>query len=224
MLGTPLGPSYDGTMRSPIRFLIAFAAAGLTGCGCPFGDDAPKPNTLSALRSSASSARLAERIENLPGLENVGLVAPGIYRGAEPAEEGFGSLKKLGVKTIVNLRHFHHANEEEACRKLGIENIWIALATSEAPSDDDVRKFLSIVTDPAKQPVYFHCMRGKDRTGTMCAAYRMAVEGWPLEDALREMDAFGFSPIWRSLRNYVKGFPERKASIWPKTAPVEATH
>lgn len=40
---------------------------------------------------------------------------------------------------------------------------------------------------------------GSDRTGTMCALYRIAVQGWSKEDAIREMTAggFGFHRIMR---------------------------
>ena len=72
-----------------------------------------------------------------------------------------------------------------------------------------MKRFLEIVTDPARQPLYFHCWRGKDRTGAMCAAYRIHVEGWTLEDARREMQEFGFYPGWRDLWNWVARFSER---------------
>ncbi len=37
-------------------------------------------------------ARISERIFGLPGLSNVGRVAPGIYRGAQPDNEGYLTL------------------------------------------------------------------------------------------------------------------------------------
>ena len=90
------------------------------------------------------------------------------------------------------------------------------LESSDAPSDDDVRRFLALATDPARRPLYFHCWRGKDRTGAMCAAYRMAVEGWPLEAALREMEAYGFYRGWKDLLGFVEGFPARRDALWPE--------
>ena len=41
----------------------------------------------------------------------------------------------------------------------------------------DVVRFLKIVTDPESGSVLVHCLHGADRTGTMCALYRVAVEG-----------------------------------------------
>jgi hypothetical protein len=43
----------------------------------------------------------------------------------------------------------------------------------------------------------------------MCAAYRIAVEGWTLAEARREMEAFGFFPGWRDLWNWVGEFAAR---------------
>jgi protein tyrosine/serine phosphatase len=54
--------------------------------------------------------------------------------------------------------------------------------------------------------VYVHCQRGADRTGTLCAAYRMVVQGWTHEQALQEMTqgGFGFYQGWRELVEYVR--------------------
>jgi protein tyrosine/serine phosphatase len=145
----------------------------------------------------------------VPGVENVALVAPGIYRGAAPTAKGLDGLKALGIKTVVNLRHYHGNTEQKLCRARGIDYVSVILESSDAPKDDDVRRFLEIVTDPTRQPVYFHCWRGKDRTGAMCAAYRIGVLGWPLEDARSEMQAFGFYPGWRDLWDWVADYAAR---------------
>lgn len=161
-----------------------------------------------ALATPAAQREQARRIE-VRGVENVGLVAPGIYRGSAPDAKGLDSLKALGIKTVVNLRHYHGSTEEKLCRERGLDYVRIVLESSDAPSDEDVRRFVEIVTDEQRQPVYFHCWRGKDRTGAMCAAYRIAVEGWSLADARHEMEAFGFYPGWRDLWNWVADFASR---------------
>jgi len=157
----------------------------------------------------------ARRLGPLPGLENVAVVAPAIYRGSAPAAAGLDSLQKLGIRTVINLRHYHGTSEEQGCRERGIGYVRIVLESSDAPKDDDVRLFLQVVTDPARQPVYVHCWRGKDRTGVMVAAFRMAVQGWTRDEALREMDEFGFYRGWRDLRAYVEGLATRTQAVWP---------
>jgi len=51
-----------------------------------------------------------------------------------------------------------------------------------------------------------HCQHGADRTGMMTAIYRIAVEGWSKEDAIKEMTegGFGFHAIWKDLPVYVR--------------------
>jgi tyrosine-protein phosphatase SIW14 len=161
----------------------------------------------------------AVRQESLPGLENVGLVAPGIYRGSAPAGEGFDTLKRLGIRTVVNLRHYHGTSEEKECRRRGIAYERVVLESSDAPGDADVKRFLELVTDPARRPLYFHCWRGKDRTGAMCAAYRLVVEAWSLEEARNEMEAYGFFPGWRDLWDWVGAFADDRQRLWPPPPP-----
>lgn len=46
-------------------------------------------------------------------------------------------------------------------------------------------------TDPVSGPVYVHCDGGRHRTGAMIAVYRMAIEGWDIQRAYREMRQYG---------------------------------
>jgi protein tyrosine phosphatase (PTP) superfamily phosphohydrolase (DUF442 family) len=205
-------------------------SAGLTGFGCGAHDRrAMRALLFSAALHLAATAPalaappLAERIADWPGLENVGRVAPGLYRGGTPTTLGFDTLKAKGVKTVVSLRHYHFQEESLRCRERGIDFIHLPVPSSQTPRDQDVTRFLEIVTDPARQPVYFHCWRGKDRTGVFCASYRMAVSGWSKEDAIQEMDAFGFYKGWKDLRRYIDGFPDRQAAVWPAGAARPAS-
>src|SRR5262245_53963600 len=105
-------------------------------------------NGLPAVMAAATAVTLpprpfAERLEGLAGLQNVGRVAPGLYRGSAPGDEpGLDSLKKMGVKTVINLRHYHGASEEQGCRRRGLDYVRIVVHSSDAPSDADVKLFL----------------------------------------------------------------------------------
>ena len=61
--------------------------------------------------------------------------------------------------------------------------------------------FLRVVADPARVPVFVHCSHGADRTGAMTAAYRVVVQGWDKEEAIREMiqGGFGYHTLWDNL-------------------------
>ena len=140
---------------------------------------------LPAARRPAAWAIQLER----PGLPNLFQVSPVLYRGAQPKKEGIPELQSLGIKTLVSLRVFHGDFSLLEGTSLKVEAIpfrtW-------HPEDEDVVRFLRIVTDPSKTLVFVHCRRGIDRTGTMVAIYRIAVQGWSREDAIREMTEGGF--------------------------------
>jgi protein tyrosine/serine phosphatase len=74
------------------------------------------------------------------------------------------------------------------------------------PEHKEVVRFLQIVTNPKRTPVLVHCQHGADRTGTMITLYRIAVQGWTKEEALREMTegGFGFHEIWTNLPKWIQ--------------------
>ena len=84
-----------------------------------------------------------------------------------------------------------------------------ALLDSDPPTDDDLKAFFDVVLDPARRPVFVHCARGKDRTGTMCAVYRMEVHGWTAERAFEEMRSLGFHTIYGDLERFVRSYAPR---------------
>ena len=144
----------------------------------------------------------AERVE-LAGVPNLHKVSEDVYRGAQPTAEGMQQLRKLGVRTIINLRSFHSDRDEIGETGLGYEHIYMK---TWHPEDEEVMRFLKTITDPNRTPVFVHCQRGADRTGTMCAIYRIAVEGWSKAAAIKEMTkgGFGFYSGWQNLVGYVR--------------------
>jgi len=72
--------------------------------------------------------------------------------------------------------------------------------------EKELVRFLKIVSDKERQPVFVHCQYGSDRTGTMCATYRIAVQGWTKEEAIAEMTkgGFGFHGVWENLVEYIR--------------------
>jgi hypothetical protein len=138
----------------------------------------------------------------LKGLPNLHRVSPVLYRGAQPTEQGFRELEKLGVRTVLSLRAFH-ADEPLPGSRLAFERISFK---SGHPEREDVLRFLAIVTDPERQPVFVHCQHGADRTGTMCAITRIVLDGWTKQAAIEEMTSggYGFHSIWPNLITYVR--------------------
>jgi protein tyrosine phosphatase (PTP) superfamily phosphohydrolase (DUF442 family) len=150
------------------------------------------------------NVRVSERLFGLPGLTNVGRVANGIFRGAQPEPEGYTTLKAMGVRTVINLRTRH--GEREAIEAAGMRYVEIPMNVWKNVDPAAVRKALSLMTDPANQPIFVHCSRGVDRTGVVAAVYRMDVDGWSEAEAEEEMEAFGFHEVWFQLKEFVRRY------------------
>lgn len=138
-----------------------------------------------------------------PGISNFYIVTTNLYRGAQPTAEGMKQLKAMGVKTVVNLRSFHSDKDEVA--GTGLKSVRFEVKPWHA-EDEDVIGFLKVMADTNNFPVFVHCERGADRTGLMCAMYRIVDCGWTKQQALDEMreGGFHFSPVWKDLVNYIE--------------------
>ena len=139
----------------------------------------------------------------LTGVPNLYKVGDRLYRSAQPTAQDMRNLKGKGIKTIVDLRSFHSDRDEVGDTELGYEHIYIK---AWHPEQEDIIRFLQIMINPKRTPVLVHCQHGADRTGTMCALYRIVVEGWTKEEAIREMTqgGFGFHEIWENLPEWVQ--------------------
>jgi tyrosine-protein phosphatase SIW14 len=143
------------------------------------------------------------------GVPNFQKVNDSVYRGGQPSEEGFKSLAIMGVKTILDLRGTaeHSRGQEEAWVQAdGMRYISLPLRGMAAPLDADVAKALAILNDPATGPVFVHCRRGADRTGTILACYRISHDHWNNLSALKEARGLGMRFFERAMQNYVKRY------------------
>ena len=190
-----------------IVILMAVTILGLTGacfvlqCGLelPF---VSSNDQRQAESEQASGRKWAERLE-LPGLPNLHRVSENLYRGAQPTAEGMKQLEKLGVKTVLNLRSNRSDRDEIEGTALTYEHISMTMRN---PDPENVTRFLKIVSNGSRTPVFVHCRHGADRTGTMCAIYRIATEGWSKDEAIEEMTkgGFGYHSIWKNLVDYIR--------------------
>ena len=138
------------------------------------------------------------------GLPNFFKVTDDLYRGAQPNAEGMHQLKILGIKTVINLRTFHSNKGQSEDTGLDYEHIRLK---AWHPSKEDIVRFLQIVTDRARTPIFIHCRHGADRTGVMCAIYRISICGWTKLEAVREMTmgGFGYHKFWTNLTGFIEG-------------------
>lgn len=150
------------------------------------------------------------RYKELPNFHRVN---EAIYRGAQPKPGGLQLLRKLGVKTIVNLRNDDsRAEEEEAdARSVGLRYFNIPLGRLGRPDDKDIEQVLSTINDPENQPVFVHCKKGADRTGVVIAIYRITHDGWTSQQAKAEANHYGMKPWQLGKKDYIHDFYKRRA-------------
>jgi tyrosine-protein phosphatase SIW14 len=155
----------------------------------------------------------AEKLR-IVGVPNAGRIGDVLFRGAQPSAQGLAELKKLGVTTIVDLRGNRGEVQWERSQSeaLGMRFVNIPVTGWSSPADAQVAQFLKLFGDPS-QKVFVHCRFGEDRTGVMVAAYRIAAQKWTADQALGEMNAFGFHyHLYRGMRSYIRKFPDNYAS------------
>jgi protein tyrosine phosphatase (PTP) superfamily phosphohydrolase (DUF442 family) len=158
------------------------------------------------------------KVEGLPNLHKV---SDRLYRSAQPEKEGMAGLKSLGIKTVVSLRANH--SDETMLKGTGCAYRSIPIDTWNL-KEKQVVEFLKIVSDPSNAPVLVHCQHGADRTGTMCAVYRIVFDGWTKEQAILEMKegGYGFHSVWAHIPKWIQklDIESVKAQAGIKDRPV----
>jgi uncharacterized protein (TIGR01244 family) len=125
-------------------------------------------------------------------LKNFGKVNDHYYRGSQPRENEIEQLKRLGVKTIIDLRKDKVPAAEQWASKAGLKYFNIPMKASRRATDEQTAYFLKLVNDPDNGPVYVHCKGGRHRTGALTAVYRITHDGWTADQAWAEMKRYDF--------------------------------
>ena len=154
---------------------------------------------------------------------NFGRINPNYYRGAQPKGRDYPDLAALGVKTLIDLTGDDgQTNEKTMAETAGMSYVHIPMTTHAPPSTDSLTRFLTIVNEPARQPVYVHCVEGRHRTGVMTAAYRMTHDGWTADQAFSEMKRYKFGAdfLHREFKKFVYAYRPQPRN--DESAPVLA--
>ena len=166
------------------------------------------PILVSAL---AVLAPPAVNAADAPGIANFQQVDAHVYRGAQPTAEGFRSLTKLGVKTIIDLREAGSRSraEKQLVEAQGMRYVSVPMDGWRSPQPGQMDRVLAVMNDPAASPVFVHCRRGKDRTGTVMACYRIAHDRWPNRKALDEARSLGMGWYRYPMKSYILAYASR---------------
>jgi tyrosine-protein phosphatase SIW14 len=158
---------------------------------------------LLALALSVAGLRAAS-IPDAPGVPNFHQVDEHVYRGAQPRGQGFASLAKIGIRTVIDLRGEN--SEDNAVERAGMHYVRLPWSGFKAPDDAQIAAVLALLNDSSDWPVFVHCRRGADRTGTAIACYRIVHDHWSNQQALAEAKTFGMSSLETAMQRYILHF------------------
>ena len=156
-----------------------------------------------------ASAALAERpstwAQPVPGttVKNLNRMTPQLYRSAQPDTAGMRDIEKLGVRTVINLRDLNSDKDEARGTKLNLRRVKMDTWHIE---NEDIVRVLAMLRRKSDGPFLVHCHHVSDRTGVMCAMYRIVEQEWSREEAIREMKdgGYGFHPLWKNIPRYLE--------------------
>lgn len=160
---------------------------------------------LLALLSTPAFAQDDGRHTDLPNFHKVN---DALYRGGQPQIGGMERLRKLGIKTVINLRDddSRAKREEVDAQSAGLQYFNFPFARLGGPRHEDMAQVLSIINNAANHPVFVHCKHGADRTGVVIAIYRITQDGWTGDEARAEAKRYGLKPWQLRMKRYISAF------------------
>ncbi|MDR1340886.1 MAG: tyrosine-protein phosphatase [Prevotellaceae bacterium] len=137
------------------------------------------------------------------GLDNLYMIARGVYRSEQPGREQFKALEKYGIREVLNLRAWH--SDSRLAKGAGLILHRVRMSAHNA-NDYDVVAALRIIKN-RKGAILIHCHHGSDRTGLIAAMYKIVFLNTDKKDAIAEMTdgGFGFHGIYDNIRRYIIG-------------------
>jgi protein tyrosine/serine phosphatase len=135
-------------------------------------------------------------------VKNLFKLTSDIYRSGQPNKDGFVELSKMGIKTILNLREYH-ADEDKA-DGTSLKTVHIKMDAGKI-RDADVVEALNLISLSPK-PLLIHCWHGSDRTGLICAMYRIIYQDWSKKEAIDELlnGGYGYHEMYENIPMYIK--------------------
>jgi protein tyrosine phosphatase (PTP) superfamily phosphohydrolase (DUF442 family) len=132
-------------------------------------------------------------------------------------------IAREGIKTIVTLTAINSSDakfvdQERVVRETGIGWMIIPMRGSRA-TPEQMALAADLLADPARQPVFFHCVAGHHRTSLAHAAYLIRHEGYTADQAWRAISSLSWarpdSLVDRNDRFLIEEFARIQRSLSP---------
>jgi uncharacterized protein (TIGR01244 family) len=149
--------------------------------------------------------------KDVAGISTFAQVESTIACGGVTSPEAIREIKRMGFKTVVNLRLASEqgalVDEEGAMvRSLGMRYVHLPF-NIQSPDAKLVENFIAAVAGAANTPAYVHCAAG-GRAAALWMIKRVKADGWSEARALEEANALGLNDRLRPFAlNYLKANP-----------------
>ena len=131
-----------------------------------------------------------------PGLHNVVAYADGLYTGAVPeGAEGFESLARMGIKTVISVDGARP--DVELARRYGLR--YVHLPHGYDGIDEYRRLQLARAVHDLPHPIYFHCHHGKHRSAAALGSTCVTLGLLGKEQANARMHVSGIAAQYKGL-------------------------
>ncbi len=155
-----------------------------------------------------AASAIGQAVAMQKDLPNLYKITAKLYRGGQPSEAGINELSKMGVKTVIDLRDNDDRAEKEKTivEAAGMRFLNLPLGNWNRPAIKDIDNIIAQINAAQIQPVFIHCKRGSDRTGTVIAVYRMLYDGWTAKQAGDEAEKFGIGWWQFGMRDFINDY------------------
>jgi uncharacterized protein (TIGR01244 family) len=139
---------------------------------------------------SSVSLLLGQTRDAVPNLQRPAFY---IYTSGQPTEEGFRQLAGMGIKTVINVLPERQCIQNE--REMVITNgmVYRSIPFELRGFRKETIKYFAEILEKAEKPVLIHCATG-NHVGGLWFAYRILIDNYPLEQALKEGRRIGMRP------------------------------
>ncbi|MBI5863682.1 MAG: tyrosine-protein phosphatase [Planctomycetes bacterium] len=165
------------------------------------------------------------------GLRHFSVVEPGVLlRCGQPRTRDLEQIRNQhGLRTIVcarggtrhPLRGRWFRLERRWCAAAGVQLEHMPFSDKATPPADVFERFLTLLRDPQRRPLLVHCEQGFHRTGILVAAYRIALCGWSMQQAVDEMGSQGFQAENPKRAGLRQALAEWAGARQPEGSPIE---
>ena len=160
----------------------------------------------SATPNSSQKVALIDEAKNFYRVDEL------LFRSAQLDGSDTVKLHELGVRSIVNLRHFSRGGDRRAFG----DQFWLANKPLQSweIKPAQIADVLRTIRERQKEgAVLVHCYHGADRTGLVVAMYRVIYQGWSLDAARSEMidGGYGFHSMWQDIAGFLT--PQNEALV-----------